>query len=49
MSQVELAFLTRPVAGDSVPGMPMPTLPRAAELGLDARDQAAMTAAMVAA
>ena len=27
-SQVEFAFLTRPVAGDSVPGMPTPTDPR---------------------
>ena len=29
LSQVELAFCTRPVVGDSEPGMPMPTLPRA--------------------
>ena len=28
MSQVELAFLIRPVAGETVPGMPTPTLPR---------------------
>ena len=27
ISQVLLAFFTRPVAGDSVPGMPMPTVP----------------------
>jgi hypothetical protein len=29
MSFVELAFFTRPVTGESAPGMPMPTLPRA--------------------
>jgi hypothetical protein len=28
MSQVELAFLTRPVAGETIPGMPIPTVPR---------------------
>ncbi len=28
-SQVEFAFLTNPVAGEMVPGMPTPTLPRA--------------------
>ena len=27
MSQVEFAFLTRPVAGESAPGIPTPTLP----------------------
>ena len=27
-SHVEFAFLTSPVAGDSAPGMPMPTLAR---------------------
>ena len=27
LSQVELAFFTRPVAGESVPGMPTPTVP----------------------
>jgi hypothetical protein len=26
---VELAFLTRPVSGDRVPGIPTPTVPRA--------------------
>ena len=28
MSQVELAFLTSPVAGDTAPGIPTPTVPR---------------------
>ena len=28
MSQVELAFFTRPVADEIVPGMPTPTVPR---------------------
>jgi hypothetical protein len=34
MRQVVLAFFTRPVAGEMVPGMPMPTgaLPRAPAL-----------------
>ncbi len=27
MSQVEFAFFTRPVTGDSAPGMPTPTEP----------------------
>jgi len=27
MSQVELAFFTRPVSRESAPGMPMPTFP----------------------
>jgi hypothetical protein len=27
MSQVELAFLTRPVVRETTPGMPMPTVP----------------------
>jgi len=27
MSQVELAFLIRPVAGEMAPGMPTPTVP----------------------
>ena len=27
-SQTEFAFLTRPVAGEMAPGMPMPTVPR---------------------
>ena len=28
MSQVEFAFFTRPVAGEMVPGIPTPTVPR---------------------
>ena len=36
-SHVELAFFTRPVAGEMAPGMPMPTVPRACtSLSIDA-------------
>ena len=35
MSQVELAFLTRPVAGEMAPGMPTPTDGASARLGLE--------------
>ena len=42
MSQVEFAFLTRPVAGERAPGIPTPTVPRSAGLGLEGADEAAI-------
>ena len=40
MSQVEFAFLTRPVAGESAPGMPTPTVPRRPVSASRSRDEA---------
>ena len=47
INQVELAFLTRPVAGEIAPGMPMPTCPRP-PAAVSATSTSCLTASTVA-